>query len=338
MSMKEWLIQAAQAPSKRTMPVLSFPATSLLGITVEDLIATPESQAKGMITIARRCPSLASVSMMDLSVEAEAFGASAVFSPDEVPAITGILLENKEDVANLRIPPVGAGRTGRSIEAIKLAKAAITDRPVFAGVIGPFSLAGRLVGVSELMIDCYEEEDLVEAVMEKTTAFLIDYIKAYRDAGADGVVMAEPLTGVVSPMHAEAFSCPYVKRIIDAVQTDDFIVIYHNCGASTVRMLPALVEQGAAAYHFGNAVDMKEIMEKLPDGVVAMGNIDPVSAFKEGTPAAMRHAVYAQLSALGSNPNYIISSGCDIPPLTPWENIDAYFQAVSDFYEGKAES
>ena len=337
MSMKEWLIQAAQAPSKRTMPVLSFPATSLLGITVEELIATPESQAKGMITIAQRCPSLASVSMMDLSVEAEAFGASAVFSPDEVPAITGILLENEEDVANLRIPPVGAGRTGRSIEAIKLAKAAITDRPVFAGVIGPFSLAGRLVGVSELMIDCYEEEELVEAVMEKTTAFLIDYIKAYRDAGADGVVMAEPLTGVVSPMHAESFSCPYVKRIINAVQTDDFIVIYHNCGASTVRMLPALVEQGAAAYHFGNAVDMKEIIEKLPDGVVAMGNIDPVSAFKEGTPAAMRHAVYEQLSALGSNPNYIISSGCDIPPLAPWENIDAYFQAVSDFYEGKAE-
>ncbi len=337
MSMKEWLIEAAKASKKRTMPVLSFPVTSLLGITVEELIATPESQAKGMVAIAERCPSLASVSMMDLSVEAEAFGATPVFAPDEVPAITGILVEDEEAANALQVPAIGAGRTARNIEAIRLAKAAITDRPVLAGVIGPFSLAGRLVGVSELMIDCYEEEELVEAVMEKTTAFLIDYIKAYRDAGADGVVMAEPLTGVVSPMHAEAFSCPYVKRIIDEVQTDDFIVIYHNCGASTVRMLPALVEQGAAAYHFGNAVDMVEIMEKLPAGVIAMGNVDPVSAFKEGTPENMRHVVYDLLRKLGSNPDFIISSGCDIPPLAPWDNIDAYFKAVSDFYEGKAE-
>ena len=337
MTMKEWLIEAARAPKKRSMPVLSFPVTSLLGITVEDLIATSEMQAKGMVAVAERCPSLASVSMMDLSVEAEAFGATAVFAPDEVPAITGNLVETQEDADALQVPAVGAGRTGRSIEAIRLAKAAITDRPVLAGVIGPFSLAGRLVGVSDFMVDCYEEEELVETVMEKATAFLIDYIKAYRDAGADGVVMAEPLTGVVSPMHAETFSCPYVKRIIDAVQTDDFIVIYHNCGASTIRMLPALVDQGAAAYHFGNAVDMREIMEKLPAGVIAMGNVDPVSAFKEGTPASMRHAVYSLLSPLGSNPNFIISSGCDIPPLAPWENIDAYFKAVTDFYEGKEE-
>ncbi len=27
-------------------------------------------------------------------------------------------------------------------------------------------------------------------------------------------------------------------------------------------------------------------------------------------------------------PNFLISSGCDIPPITPWENIDAFFAAV----------
>ena len=31
-------------------------------------------------------------------------------------------------------------------------------------------------------------------------------------------------------------------------------------------------------------------------------------------------------------PNFVISSGCDIPPMSSWENIDAFFRAVDEFY------
>ena len=31
-------------------------------------------------------------------------------------------------------------------------------------------------------------------------------------------------------------------------------------------------------------------------------------------------------------PNFVIASGCDIPPMTPLENIEAFFQAVEEFY------
>ena len=31
-------------------------------------------------------------------------------------------------------------------------------------------------------------------------------------------------------------------------------------------------------------------------------------------------------------PNIVISSGCDIPPLSKWENIDAFFAAVGEYY------
>ena len=31
-------------------------------------------------------------------------------------------------------------------------------------------------------------------------------------------------------------------------------------------------------------------------------------------------------------PNFAISSGCDIPPASKWENIDAFFAAVDEFY------
>ena len=30
--------------------------------------------------------------------------------------------------------------------------------------------------------------------------------------------------------------------------------------------------------------------------------------------------------------NFIISSGCDIPPMSSWENINAFFDEVKNFY------
>ena len=32
------------------------------------------------------------------------------------------------------------------------------------------------------------------------------------------------------------------------------------------------------------------------------------------------------------HPNFVISSGCDIPPLSSWDNIDAFFRAAEEFY------
>ena len=43
----------------------------------------------------------------------------------------------------------------------------ITDRPVLAGVIGPYSLAGRLIGTTQIMKDCRRKPDMVKLVLEK---------------------------------------------------------------------------------------------------------------------------------------------------------------------------
>ena len=209
--MKQWVADTIAAPVKKPMPVLSFPAVQLMGITVRDLISSSEHQAQGMQLVAQRVDSAAAVSLMDLSVEAECFGSEIRVSDDEVPTVIGSIVTDEDEADALAVPEVGAGRTGLYIEAISKAAQAITDRPVFAGVIGPYSLAGRLLDVSEAMVLCYEEPDMVHAVMEKTTAFLIDYCKAYKAAGANGVVMAEPLTGMLSPNLAEEFSHPYVE-------------------------------------------------------------------------------------------------------------------------------
>lgn len=330
--MKAWLEELKAAPAKKAMPVLSFPAIQLMGVSVKELISDSDLQAKGMALVAQRVDSAASVSLMDLSVEAECFGAQIRVSDEEVPTVVGQVVSTEEEAEALAIPEVGACRTGLYLDAIKKAAGLITDRPVFAGVIGPFSLAARLLDVTEVMIDCYEEPDMVHIVLDKVTQFLCAYCQAYKEAGANGVVLAEPVAGLLSPALAEEFSGPYVKRIVDAVQDDSFLVIYHNCGGSTIQQIDSILATGSAAYHFGNAIDMAEMMTHIPAGTVAMGNVDPAGEFRNGTPESIRAATLAVLDACCKYPNFVISSGCDIPPLSRWENIDAFFAAVREYY------
>ena len=329
---KQWLASLNTTGPKKTMPILSFPSVQLMDITVKELISSSEMQARGMKMIADRTDSAASVSLMDLSVEAECFGAKIVTSDDEVPTVVGAVVSSAEDAEKLQVPPMFSGRTGIYVDAIKKAVQLITDRPVLAGVIGPFSLAGRLVDVTEAMIYCYEDPDMLKTVLDKCTDFLISYILEYKKVGAHGVVIAEPLAGLLSPALAEEFSEPYVRRIVEKVQDENFIVIYHNCGNGTIQMIDSILRTGCSAYHFGNAIDMREMMKHIPENVIAMGNIDPAGEFRNGTPASIKKATKDLMRDCCKYPNFAISSGCDIPPMSKWENIDAYFEAVSEFY------
>ena len=73
--MRQWLDELRQSPRKKALPILSFPSVQLLGITVKELIADSKRQAAGMKKVAEAVDSAAAVSLMDLSVEAECFGA-----------------------------------------------------------------------------------------------------------------------------------------------------------------------------------------------------------------------------------------------------------------------
>ncbi len=327
-NMRLWLREAAKAESRGTLPILSAPGAGLIGVSLRALTENSDLQAEAITAVKRRWGAVAAVGLMDLSVEAEAFGSKVHFAEDEIPTVTGRLVEDVEGAERLSVPPIGAGRTDIYINAVRKAAERIDDRPVFAGMIGPYSLAARLFGVPESMMACYDEPETVELLLSKATEFLTDYALAYKKTGARGILMAEPVAGMLSPMLEEEFSAPYVKQIVDAVQDDHFLVIYHNCGDNAARMLPSILSTGAAAYHFGNAVDMAEVLGKVPDDVIVMGNLDPVGVLFSGTPEDVRKGTQALLELKCGRNNFILSSGCDIPPGAPRENLDAFFAAA----------
>lgn len=323
MEMNAFLKNAAK--DKKMLPVVSFPAAKKLGIPVDALVRDASLQAKAMLLMAEETKTPAVVSLMDLSVEAEAFGAKVRYAPGEVPVVTGRLISDEEEADELAVPELSAGRIPVFIDAIRQAKEMIHDKPVIAGMIGPFSLAGRLMDVTEIMYTCYDEPETVQTVLRKTTDFLLAYGAALKEAGADGLILAEPLIGIMSPEMMAEFSLPYVKEIVKKLQSETFAVIYHNCGNAVPFMLDQIISQGAAAYHFGNAVDMDDILKRIPDNVICMGNLDPAGIVAKSDEGGVKEAVCDMLLKYGGHPNFIPSTGCDVPYDTPWENILALF-------------
>jgi len=331
MHKQAWFAAMRKPENKRPMPLVSFPCVQKLGITVKQLVTDSRMQADGICAMAQTYPSAAAVSMMDLSVEAEAFGAPVLFSDKEVPTVTEAIIADLDEAEAMEIPSLDAGRCRMYAKAIADVKQRITDRPVFAGVIGPFSLAGRLLDMTEIMVYCYTDPDLVEVVVKKCTAFISAYVKLLREAGADGIIMAEPAAGLLSPQLNADFSVPYVKQIFDDNRTDGFAQIYHNCG-NVLPLIEDILSVGADAYHFGNAIDLPALAEKIPEDVVFMGNIDPVGILCRATAEETYKVTTELLEKLGSRPNFILSSGCDVPAHASLDNIEAFYRAAADYY------
>ena len=88
---------------------------------------------------------------------------------------------------------------------------------------------------------------------------------------------------------------------------------------------------GAAAYHFGNAIDMVETLNVCPNDKLILGNVDPVGIMKMKTPAEIKAYIADLLDRTAEFDNFVLSTGCDLPPHVPAENVEAFFEALTEF-------
>jgi len=329
-SMMEWKASVLNSKDRLAMPLMTHPGITLIGHSVREAVTDHRIQYEAIRAVAERYPTAAATLIMDLSVEAEAFGAAIRIGEDEVPSIVSRTVDSAESVERLPIPDLKSGRLSQWIAASELAARTITDRPVFAECIGPLSLAARLFDVGETMTSILIEPDTILALVEKCTRFLISYCGAFKSVGANGVVIAEPVAGVLSEELCHEFSSKFIRRVVQAVQDDGFFVVLHNCG-ETDQLVGSMQSTGAAGLHFGNKGDVVRALGKVPADTLVFGNIDPVGILKQGTPEVVHRATASLLEKTKGLGNFVLSSGCDVAPNTPLDNIDAFFAALREF-------
>ena len=138
--MKEWINEIIQKKEVVAMPIMTHPGIEMIGKTVRDAVTDGQVHYNAIKALSEKYPTAAATVIMDLTVEAEAFGAEIVFPENEVPSVVGRLLNDEEAIDKLEIPALNKGRIPQYLKANMLAAKTITDRPVFAGCIGPYSL------------------------------------------------------------------------------------------------------------------------------------------------------------------------------------------------------
>jgi uroporphyrinogen decarboxylase len=167
-------------------------------------------------------------------------------------------------------------------------------------------------------------------LLDKCNEFIINYCQELKHIGCSGVIIAEPAAGLLANEDCKTFSSKYIKRIVDTLQDETFTIILHNCG-NRGHCTDAMLYTGADAYHFGNAIDMIETLKYCPHDKLIMGNVDPVGVLKMQSPAEIKAYVADLLKNTAQFNNFVLSTGCDLPPHVPYQNIDAFFETLTEY-------
>lgn len=330
MIMSEWIKLVLQSKNRLAVPIMTHPGIEIINKKVIDAVRDGDVHFKAVEAIHNNFPGAAANIMMDLTVEAEAFGCKINFSENEVPNVAARIVYDDNSIKELSVPPIKSRRIPEYLKAAQLAAENIKSKPVFAGCIGPISLAGRLFDMSEMMTSLYIEPDMIKSLLRKCTDFLLQYVKAFKAVGANGIIMAEPAAGLLSGNMCDEFSSNFIREIVDEVQDENFLFILHNCG-NTGQATQSMISTGAKALHFGNKIDLVNVLNEVPQNILVLGNLDPVGIFKMSDKENVYLETLKLLEKTAAHKNFIISSGCDLPPGVPLENVNAFYKALDSF-------
>src|SRR6476659_1747996 len=135
-------------------------------------------------------------------------------------------------------------------EAIRRTRSALAESVPVIGFCGaPFTLAAYMVegGGSKSFILIkrllFEQPKLAHALFEKLTQALIPYLQMQIAAGASIVQIFDSWGGELSPRDFEAFSLPYLTRLVSAVKQTGVPCILFGTSMST--LLPLMKRTGA---------------------------------------------------------------------------------------------
>ncbi len=330
MNVDEWIEYIIVSDKKVALPIMTHPGIELLNKRVLDAVTDGEVHFKAVEALNMNYPqSAACTVIMDLTVEAEAFGAQIQFSENEVPNVIGRLVSNYEEVVGLEFATLDIARIPQYLEANRLAAKGL-DKPVLGGCIGPYSLAGRLFDMTEIMMAIYTEPETALLLLDKCTQFITQYCRAIKDCGSAGVIIAEPAAGLLSNEDCMQYSSVFVN---ESLKRSRIVILRLYCIIAVIsgQCTQAMVATGAKGYHFGNKIDMLAALEECPSNALVMGNLDPVGIFKQATAEEVYRQTYTLLQKTTAYPNFVISTGCDVPPEIPLDNIRAFYEAVKDY-------
>lgn len=260
---------------------------------------------------------------VDLCVEAEALGCVINVYPHAegilYPTIKEKLIHN-EDEMDIKIPS-GLGERGRVPllrEAIGLLKKDIgNDVAVGSYVLGPFTLAGQIMELNDLLKLSFKKADKVAKLLDVCADAIIIVAKEFEKAGADYITVREmgATSDVLSPRVFKNLILPPLQKVIREISV---FSVLHICG-KTNDIAPFMMEAGPTAISVEQKNDVAETRKKLGNDALIFGNVDAYNVLVSGSEDLVRSTIRKCIDDGVS----AVWPGCDIWPTVPPENMKA---------------
>ena len=334
MNSRERVLKALALQRSDRVPVVPFIisfAAEYAKVRFIDYATSPSVLAKSQVAVARRFQIDAVYVDSDPVIEIEAMGARVHYPEDESAVALEPALKAPEDVRSLRVPdPEKDGRLPVWLSAIEILKEMVgKEFAVFANINGPFAAAAQLLGILETAKRMRRSPSSLFELLDLTTQTIVDFMKAEIRAGADAIILGDPMssTSVISPKEFEQFSSPYIRQVIH--QAEGKPVILHICG-DTTRVIDKMVETGATYLELDSNVDLAEVRRKFGNTVGLIGNVSP-TLLLTGTQEAVEESCRKAIQAGGLTGTYILGTGCELPKNTPHANLDTMVRAAEKY-------
>ncbi|MCB0732244.1 MAG: uroporphyrinogen decarboxylase family protein [Ignavibacteriae bacterium] len=271
--------------------------------------------------------------LMDLSVEVNALGKEFIFPENDSASI----IKSKfgaGDLQNLKNVNIEYdSRLLSYVETVRLMTKKLPGEVIKgAYVTGPYTIAGLLLGADQAAMSTIINQELLHKICDLAKNVIVKYINLLSEAGAQIICILEPSAVMLSPDQFEIFSANYVKDIISKAKINGEY-IYHVCG-NTNHLISKIISSGVAALSLDSkevGVDLCEIAKSVSEEIILIGNINPVGKILNGNAKQVEEEVSSLLEQMKDIPNFILSTGCDLPLDTPIENVETFMDVGKKF-------
>lgn len=304
------------------MPITMQFAADLLGVAYRNYETDHRLLAEGQIRTAEQFGFDYVNTMSDPGREAADCGARLEFFENHPAAIVGETprLAERTDLARLPLPdPLGGGRMHNGIQAVALLKERVGNQLLVEGWIeGPCAEGADLRGLNNLMLDFFDDPAFVRDLFEFCIELGLRFARAQIEAGADLIGIGDAAVSLLGPRLYEEFVWPFEKRLIDGIHALGGRTRLHICG-NTRFCLQGMGRLGCAVVDLDSLAPMRDGRTAMGPAQVLLGNLNPVSVMRDGTPADVLAAAAACHRDAGSR--FIVGAGCEIPRDTPHANL-----------------
>jgi len=334
-SLYELVVEAYSDNRRLIAPLVGFPGCKLIDTTLKVAQQNHEVHFKCINALTKLLKPDIAFMLMDLSVEANALGLPVRFPIDQSSSVELHPIDNLDELDRYRhIDILQDARIHSYIKTIQMMSIGLEkDILKCAYVIGPVTLAGLFESAERVAMDSILEPERLNVLCSFATEIIQKYVHAMINAGADIVCILEPTATILGPKEFKKFSSFYVNYIIESYKYANIETVYHTCG-NTMHLIQEMVSAGVNALSLDSSqfgVEMEKAAQLVPDDVVIIGNISPTHVLKDGSVEAVKDATTKLLEKMRPYPNFVLSTGCDVPPEAPLENINAFMQAGRNF-------